>query len=238
MGCPAPWTLPDKSSAAAKLFINASAPTSAAARRFCVRLVFIALNFLIYRFLELSENRLVNTAFSSSSKSGRSNFRRRHRAEEYPQHLFFPDRAHQFVYRAVHNNQHEQNDLDSPEMRPHDFRQQLLIARNKAASLPPEIDKALQIVNERGHQQVDQGLPRDVVDQRFVGKAIDHRQQVRDQHCLAENESGHRNRHRRQWRNPGSLQHQHANKRDDMQSHEKKDRWWEQLKELLLERGG
>src|SRR5437899_8221985 len=81
----------------------------------------------------------------------RSYFRGRHRAEEYPQHLFPPDHAHQFVHRAVHGNHHEQNDLDSPEMRPHDFRQQLLIARDKTVSLPPEIDKTLQIVNEGGH---------------------------------------------------------------------------------------
>src|SRR5437667_256668 len=81
----------------------------------------------------------------------RSYFRGRHRAEEYPQHLFPPDHAHQFVHRAVHGNHHEQNDLDSPEMRPPDF-----------------------------------------------------------------------------------LQHQYANKRHDMQSHEKVDRWWEQLEELFF----
>src|SRR5437867_10229739 len=103
----------------------------------------------------------------------RSYFRRGHRSEEYPQHLFSPNHAHQFVHRAIHNNQHEQDDLDSPEMWPHDFRQQLFVAGHKAASLPPEIDKTLQLVNERGHQQVDQGLPANVVDQWFMGKAID-----------------------------------------------------------------
>ena len=43
--------------------------------------------------------------------------RRRHRAEEYPQHFFLPNYAHQFVHRAIHGNKDEQNDLDGPEMR-------------------------------------------------------------------------------------------------------------------------
>src|SRR2546421_10675719 len=51
----------------------------------------------------------------------RSYFRGRHRAEEYPQHLFLPNHADQFVHRAIHGNKDEQNDLDSPEMRPDDF---------------------------------------------------------------------------------------------------------------------
>ena len=56
-------------------------------------------------------------------KPPRSNLRDRQRTEEYPQHLFPSNHAHQFVHCAVHNNQHDQNDLDSPEMRLHDFRE-------------------------------------------------------------------------------------------------------------------
>src|SRR6266536_5737952 len=73
----------------------------------------------------------------------RSYFRGRHRSKEYSQHLFLPNHAHQFVHRAVHGNEDEENDLDSPEMRPDDFREQLLIAGDKAARLAPEIDKTL-----------------------------------------------------------------------------------------------
>ena len=57
---------------------------------------------------------------------GQLHFRRRHRSEEYPQHLFPAHHAHQLVHRAIHGNKDEQNDLDGPEMRPDDFRQQLL----------------------------------------------------------------------------------------------------------------
>src|SRR2546421_6872295 len=101
---------------------------------------------------------------SPRPRAPRSNLRRGHWAEEYPQHLFLPNHAHQFVHRAVHDNQHKQNDLDSPEMRPDDFREQLLIAGDKAAGLTPEIDKTLHIVNECSHQPVDHGLPGYVVD--------------------------------------------------------------------------
>ena len=44
--------------------------------------------------------------------------------------------------------------------------------------LAPEVEEAFQIMNERGDQQVDHGLPGDVVDQRFVGEAIDKREHV------------------------------------------------------------
>src|SRR6266436_9129814 len=74
-------------------------------------------------------------------KPPRLNLRDRHRAEEYPQHLFLPNHAHQFVHRAVRDNQYEQNDLDGPEMRPHDFPQQLFVAGHKTAGLSPKIDK-------------------------------------------------------------------------------------------------
>jgi hypothetical protein len=41
--------------------------------------------------------------------------------EKYPQQLFFSDYARQFMHRAVHENQREQNDLNRPEVRPHNF---------------------------------------------------------------------------------------------------------------------
>ena len=94
------------------------------------------------------------------------------------------------MHRAIHGNEDEQNNLDGPEVRPNDFRQQLLIAGDKAAGLPPKIDQPFQVVNYGGNQQVDNGFPGDVVDERFVRKAIDHRQHVRDQHSLAENQCG------------------------------------------------
>src|SRR5438067_1096131 len=93
----------------------------------------------------------------------------------------------------IHGDEDEENDLDSPEMRPDDFREQLLIAGDKAARLAPEIEQAFQIVNDSRNQQIDNGLPSYVVDQRFVRKTIDQRQHVRNQDRLAENEGGNGN---------------------------------------------
>jgi len=73
-------------------------------------------------------------------QSGPLDFRRRHGAEEYPQSLFLADHADQFMHRAIHGDEDEKNDLNGEEMRPDDFREQLLIAGDKAARLPPEID--------------------------------------------------------------------------------------------------
>src|SRR5206468_2308577 len=102
-------------------------------------------------------------------------FRGGHRTEEYPHGLFPADYPDQFMHRAIHADEDEKKDLNGEEMRPDDYREQLLIAGDKAARLPPEIDEAFQIVNDSRYQQVDNGLPGYVVDQRFVREAIDHR---------------------------------------------------------------
>src|SRR5436305_4969787 len=78
------------SAACALVVMKTTVQTSATVRRFWMHLVFIAFNFLIYRFLKLSKNRLFDTV-SFSSESRRLHFRRRHRAEEYPYHLFLPN---------------------------------------------------------------------------------------------------------------------------------------------------
>ena len=46
-----------------------------------------------------------------------------------------PDHAHRFAHHAIRGDEDEENDLDGAEMRPDDFRQQLLIAGDKAARL-------------------------------------------------------------------------------------------------------
>ena len=54
--------------------------------------------------------------------------------------LFPADDPDQFMHRAIHGDEDEQKDLNGEEMRPDDYREQLLIAGDKAARLPPEID--------------------------------------------------------------------------------------------------
>src|SRR6266567_9387560 len=77
----------------------------------------------------------------------RSHFRRRHGSEEYPQSLFSADDADQFVHHAIRGDEDQEDDLDGPEMRPDDFREQLLIAGDKAARLAPEIVEAFEVMN-------------------------------------------------------------------------------------------
>jgi len=47
-------------------------------------------------------------------------------------------------------------------MRPDDFDKQLVIACNKAAGFLPEVIEIFKIANERGRDEVDRRLPRDV----------------------------------------------------------------------------
>jgi hypothetical protein len=44
------------------------------------------------------------------------------------------------MHRAIHGDEEEKNDLNGDKMRPDDYREQLLIASDKAARLPLEIN--------------------------------------------------------------------------------------------------
>ena len=139
------------------------------------------------------------------------------------------------MHGAVHQNQHDQENLDGPEMRPHDLREQLLVAGHETPGLFPEVDEVLQVVDQHGHQHVNRRFPGDVVDQRFVWIPIDERQQVRHQHRLAEDQGRQRDLPRRAGRDPGALEHQDADKRDEVERDEEKDRRREQRFELLFQ---
>src|SRR6478736_5042097 len=88
---------------------------------------------------------------------GRLHLRRWHWSEEYPQGLFPADYPDQFMDCAIHGDEDEQNDLDGPEMRPDDFRQQLFVAVGKAASLPPKLDQTFNVMDGHRNQPVDNG---------------------------------------------------------------------------------
>ncbi len=139
------------------------------------------------------------------------------------------------MHGAVHQNQHHQEQLDGPEMGPHDLREQFLVARDETTGLAPEVDEVLHVVDQHGDQHVDRGLPRDVIDQRFVGIAIDEREEVSDQHRLAQNQRRHRDLPRRAQRDPRALEHQDADQRNQVERDEEKERRREQRCELLLQ---
>jgi hypothetical protein len=105
------------------------------------------------------------------------------------------------------------------------------------AGLAREIEQSFQVVNHCGDYQVNRSLPRDVVDQGFFGITIDERQHIRDQDRLAENERGDDDGHRRRYRHVGSLEHQHANERNDVQRDEEKNGRRKDREELFLELG-
>jgi hypothetical protein len=58
-------------------------------------------------------------------------------------------------------------------MWPHGLREQLLVTSDETTGLSPEVDKMLHVVDERGYQKVDRGLPGDVIYQWLVGVVID-----------------------------------------------------------------
>ena len=124
--------------------------------------------------------------------------------------------------RAIHQDQHKQDDLNRPEMRPYHVREHLLIARDDAACLPGEIDNSLQIVNDASDYKVDRRLPGNIISKRLIRIPIDRWQQVRDQYCLAEDQRRDRNRDGGKRFEMRALGHQHADKRDDVQRYEER----------------
>jgi len=139
------------------------------------------------------------------------------------------------MHSAVAQNQEKDENLHRPEMRPHDFGQQLCVASGETARLPPKIDKSLQVMDDARYHQVDHRLPCHVVSKRFIRIAIDCRYHVRDQHRLAENQGSHCNGRRREGLEMRALGDQNADKRDNVQRNEKEDRRWEHRKEFLFE---
>ena len=102
-------------------------------------------------------------------------------------------------------NEHGQEQLDGPEMRPHDLCKQPLVAGHETAGRSPELDEVLQVVDQQGDQHVDQRFPGDIIDQGLVRIPIDERQQVRHQHRLAEEQGTQRDLPRRAECDPGAL---------------------------------
>ena len=72
-------------------------------------------------------------------------------------------------------------------MWPHHLREHLLVAGDNAACMPGEIDKAFQIVNNAGNEQVHDRLLNHVVGKGLVGIAVNY-QHVHYQHCLPEDQ--------------------------------------------------
>src|SRR5215510_1999688 len=70
--------------------------------------------------------------------------------------------ADELAGRAVHEDQHDEPELDGPEVRPDDLAPQVAVALREASRLPPEGDEVLQVVHEEGGGHVDDRLPHHV----------------------------------------------------------------------------
>src|SRR5215468_2178934 len=92
--------------------------------------------------------------------------------------------ADELTGRAVHEDQHDEPELDGPEMRPHDLAPQVAVALREASHLPPEGDEVLQVVHEEGGGYVDDRLPYHVVDEGPLREAVDEGELVGEEHDL------------------------------------------------------
>jgi hypothetical protein len=68
------------------------------------------------------------------------------RAEKHFKDLVPSEDTDKLMHGAVDQNQHNQENLDGPEMRPHDLREQLLVAGHETPGLFPEVGEVLQVV--------------------------------------------------------------------------------------------
>src|SRR5215471_15065043 len=76
------------------------------------------------------------------------------------------DDADELARRAVHEDQHDEPELDGPEVRPDDLAPEILVRLREVSAAPPERDEVLQIMHDERGGDVDTSLPQHVVDQR------------------------------------------------------------------------
>ncbi len=115
-----------------------------------------------------------------------------------------------------------------------DLVEEMLICDTQAAGLSDEGNHVFHIANQKHGADIDQYLPRHVVDQRPFRKLIDERKLVRNQHNLAHQEvadSGHRE--------PGKsdailLRHQCLGDRNNIEGHDEEYGWRQHVDELVL----
>src|SRR5499427_10771026 len=105
-------------------------------------------------------------------------------SEEDVHHTIATEDADELTGRAVHEDQHDEPELDGPEVRPDDLAPQVAVALREASRLPPEGYEVLQVVHDEGGGHVDDRLPHHVVDQGLLREAVDEGELVGEEHDL------------------------------------------------------
>ena len=133
-------------------------------------------------------------------------------------------------------NQHAQEQLRGPEMRPHDLRQQPLVAGHEAAGCSPELDEVLQVVDQQGDQHIDQRFPGDIIDQRgLCGYRLMNGSKSATSTALPRSRALTVTCHEVLRVIPVPCEHQGADQRDQVEHEEEKERRRKQREEFLIQ---
>src|SRR5262245_17843608 len=66
--------------------------------------------------------------------------------------------ADELAAGAVHEDQHDEPELDGPEMRPHDLAPQVAVRLREVPQPPPDRDEVLEVVHDERRGDVDRRL--------------------------------------------------------------------------------
>src|SRR5215471_20105060 len=146
------------------------------------------------------------------------------------------DHADQLGCQAVQEDQHDEPNLDAPEMGPDDLAPEVLVRGPKAPHAPPHRDEVFQVVHEQRRDDVDGCLPNHVIDEGLFGKAVDDRQHVGEEHYLRDEQGGHGRSHRRGQTDAVFLGHQRPFQHNDVERDKEEDRRRKHFVELVLGR--
>ena len=113
------------------------------------------------------------------------------------------------------------SNLDRPEMRPDDFREQFPVGLGEPGRELPGIVRCRGSGSRARPREVRHGFPEDVPDERLLRKLINERQSVGQQLRLAEDQSGYRDRRRRRDVDACATSHQRPDQRHDVKDDEK-----------------
>ena len=158
---------------------------------------------------------------------------RRRVAEQHTQNSVPAQGADEFAKRAIGKEEHEQPKLDRPEVGPHNFVKKAAVRRRELAGEAPEMDEMLGVTDGERREEVDGGLPHDVVHQRLVGEAVDEGEVIRKEDDLGDDERSQGRGKEDGGTDPVLPEHQGLSEGEELEGEEEEHGDWNELPEFF-----
>ena len=107
--------------------------------------------------------------------------------KEYRYNSLSPESADQLPEAAVDQQQEEQPELHSIEVRPDDFFEKPVLRLRKICRLAPEMNETFGVTDAKRGGEINGGFPNHIVDERFFGETVYDREVIGDDNNFCHN---------------------------------------------------